>query len=202
MKIYNTTEIIGLLMQWVNDKTMASAIMGQFDVETAGFTQSRENMRYSKTDIIKLCPSLNSERATSFAQNPQLWANYYYSNLFDRGKSLGNGDQKSGDGWNYRGAGLLMLSGKRNFINYSKFCGSYPKILNNELEIMPHAFNSAKWFLNGMVNFLLTKKQDLIYYNQMLSRAINGKYVSQKNIDNRLNRSNYYFKIINNQYVR
>ncbi len=49
------------------------------------------------------------EKATAYAHQPEKLANYVYA------ERLGNGDVASGDGWRYRGRGLLQITGRANY---------------------------------------------------------------------------------------
>lgn len=53
--------------------------------------------------------------AIQYARQPEKIANRIYANQME------NGDEKSGDGWNYRGRGLLMTYGRENYKALSDF---------------------------------------------------------------------------------
>lgn len=67
-------------------------------------------MSYSASRLRDVWPSRfpSIEIATQYQRNPEKLANYVYANR------MGNGDAKSGDGWRYRGAGWIQITGKNN----------------------------------------------------------------------------------------
>ncbi|MBA2933957.1 glycoside hydrolase family 19 protein [Sphingomonas sp. CGMCC 1.13654] len=74
---------------------------------TADFTTLTENLNYRSDQLLALFPfSFNAEQAASYAGNPEGIANHLYANKF------GNGDEASGDGWRYRGRGLVQIAGR------------------------------------------------------------------------------------------
>jgi putative chitinase len=76
--------------------------------ESAMDYAKRENMNYRAARIAEVWPRLAS-RANELAGQPTKLANAAYSNR------NGNGDEASGDGWTFRGAGLTQLTGRGNF---------------------------------------------------------------------------------------
>lgn len=90
----------------VND---LSNLLGQVHVETSGWTKSTENFNYTDpTRIYKVFTSNFSspQEAQPYIGNPVALANRALAN------KNGNGNEASGDGWNYRGRGFIHLTGK------------------------------------------------------------------------------------------
>lgn len=78
--------------------------------------------------------------AKSYARQPDKIANKVYANR------MGNGDEASGEGWKFRGRGLIQVTGKTNYTA----CGQFLKIDLTQtpeyLETLPGAVDSAVWF--------------------------------------------------------
>ena len=92
-----------------------AAFIAQCAHESQGFTRLEENLNYSEEGLIKTFPKrIDKEKAKLLARNPMAIANYLYANRY------GNGDFSSGEGWRYRGRGLIMLTFKNNY----KACGT------------------------------------------------------------------------------
>jgi putative chitinase len=81
-------------------------------VESFGFTELEENLNYSAGRLEVVWPKrfpAGSPNVDRCARNPEALANAVYC---DR---MGNGDEASGDGWTYRGRGLIQITGKANY---------------------------------------------------------------------------------------
>jgi putative chitinase len=80
--------------------------------------------------------------AEQYAGKPELIANKSY------GGRMGNGPEASGDGWKFRGRGLLQLTGKDNYRNCSKFMFQDETLLENPDILLDayYAIHSACWF--------------------------------------------------------
>ena len=93
----------------VTPKRLA-AFLAQTAHESAGFTAVRENLNYSAQGLMKTWPArFNQTNAAAYARQPEKIANKVYANR------MGNGDEASGDGWRYRGRGLIQTTGKANY---------------------------------------------------------------------------------------
>ncbi len=61
---------------------------------------------------------------------------------------MGNGDEKSGDGWKFRGRGALQLTGKNNYTAFAQYLGKPEIMTNPDLVATEFAFESAMFFFD------------------------------------------------------
>lgn len=121
----------------------AAHFFGQTSHETGGFAKFSENLNYSAQGLQgifgKYFPGTLEE---SYARQPEKIANRVYASR------MGNGDEKSGDGWKFRGRGALQLTGKDNYKLFSESL-KRPEIMTNpDLVAGELAFESAIFFFN------------------------------------------------------
>lgn len=89
------------------------------------FKVLRENLNYRSDALRKIFGNRFTEvQAREYGRgvnsaNQEMIANIAYANR------LGNGDADSGDGFKYRGAGCLQITGKSNFEEVQKRCVRY-----------------------------------------------------------------------------
>jgi putative chitinase len=85
--------------------------LAQCGHESGGFVSLEENLNYSADRLLAVFPKYfrSGEMAAAYARKPQAIANRVYANR------MGNGDEASGDGWAYRGGGLIQLTGAENY---------------------------------------------------------------------------------------
>jgi hypothetical protein len=83
--------------------------MAQLDHESGHFTRVEENLRYSAKRLRQIFPKYYKTDADAAADEmqPQKIANRVYANR------MGNGPPESGDGYKYRGRGLIQLTGNQ-----------------------------------------------------------------------------------------
>ena len=121
----------------------AAHFFGQTGHETGGFKVFSENLNYSASGLKKIFGkyfpgNLNEE----YARKPEMIANLVYGNR------MGNGNEKSGDGYKFKGRGALQLTGKNNYVAFSEHLNK-PEILDNpDLVANQDAFESAIFFFD------------------------------------------------------
>ena len=144
-----------------------AAFVGQVAVESLNFTRLEEDLNYSADRLCEVWPSHfppGSSEAERCALNPEDLANTVYA---DR---LGNGPASTGDGWRYRGAGLIQLTGKANQTAFAKAAKMDPAFVGDYLRTAKGGAHSACWFWD---------REDLNLYAEAwlltrISWAING----------------------------
>jgi putative chitinase len=106
----------------LNTIKRVSAFLGQIFVETTGYTLLEENLNYTTTARLrKMFSNVKGEEDAKalIAAGPEAIANRVYGGRQD----LANGDEKSGDGWKYRGSGHKQLTGRYNYDRIGKEIG-------------------------------------------------------------------------------
>ncbi len=101
----------------LDDKLSQAYFIAQSSHETSNFRKVEEDLSYSTARILEVYKSIfkdNPADAALYARNPEKLGNKVYANKF------GNGDEASGDGYKYRGRGLLMTTFKYNYPNAYK----------------------------------------------------------------------------------
>ena len=78
--------------------------------------------------------------ALSLARNPEKIANNCYANR------MGNGSSGSGDGWGFRGRGLIQLTGREQYVACGRGIGADLVAQPHLLEGPKHAALSAGWY--------------------------------------------------------
>lgn len=150
----------------INTPKRLAAFLSQCAHESANFTKIRENLNYSAKSLMKTWPSrfTTIEIANQYARNPEKLANKVYSNR------NGNGDEESGDGWKYIGRGLIQLTGKENYMWFSKSIGISVEQMPDYLSTFEGAVQSACffWEINNL-NELADNRDTL-----KLTKRING----------------------------
>jgi putative chitinase len=85
-----------------------AAFLAQIGHESAGLTRTTENLNYSAEGLVVTWPGrYTTNLAKQHARRPADIANHVY------GDRLGN--KAEGDGWKYRGRGLMQITGLANY---------------------------------------------------------------------------------------
>jgi putative chitinase len=135
--------------------------------ESGGFVHLEESLYYrNPVRLMKIWPrSINSDiLANGLVGNPKGLANTVYAN------KNGNGPFNSGDGWKYRGRGLIQLTGRANYTAAALDLGE-PYIDQPDLVAFPpDAALTAGWYWDRARCNTLADAADV----DAITRAING----------------------------
>ena len=143
-----------------------ACFLGQCAHESGGFTALSENLNYSAASLCRVWPKRfpTITDGQICERNPEKIANRVYASR------MGNGDEESGEGYAYRGRGLIQLTGKSNY----EACGKaldVDLIENPDLVATPqYAALSAGWFWNKNKLNAYADKGDM----EGLTKKING----------------------------
>lgn len=130
---------ISIIKEITNDLRLAH-FLSQCQHESQNFTRVFENLNYSAQGLQNTFPSRFSYAdAVKYAHDQQAIANRAYAN------KIGNGDEKSGDGWKYKGSGYLQLTGRTNYDLFSKYIG-VDCCANPDCVAIDYPLESAAWF--------------------------------------------------------
>ena len=132
----------------INTPVRQAMFLSQLAHESGSFRAVEENLNYSVEALRRVFRKYfpDDEIAAQYARQPEKIANRVYANR------MGNGEESSGDGWKYRGRGLIQLTGKDNYTAFSLQANN-EAIIKPELVAQPElAAESAGWFwmLNGL----------------------------------------------------
>jgi len=154
-----------MLLHDIDTEIRTSHFIAQLLHESGKLRYTRENMNYSESALLTVFSKyFNADRARQYARNPKKIGNRVYA---DR---MGNGNETSGDGYRYRGRGLIQLTGKNNYRDFSEWVGDSKILANPDLVSDEYAVESATFYWD--VNRLnrIADKNDV----KLLTRAING----------------------------
>ena len=125
----------------INTPKRQAAFLANVAVESNQCRTTVENLNYSASRLLVVFPShFAAGEVANFDRQPEKIANRVYANR------MGNGEETSGDGWNYRGRGLIQLTGKANYVACMMGCYldcvAHPDVLS----LPSGASMSAGWF--------------------------------------------------------
>jgi putative chitinase len=133
------------MQRWgIISKRAIAAFLGQTAAEAGvGYQETIENLTYLHAD--RLCLVFphafpDTASATAYLGNPELVANTVYA------LRLGNGGPESGDGWRFRGRGLLQLTGRDEYTAFAADIRQTAEQAAHWCETPAGAAESACWF--------------------------------------------------------
>jgi len=129
----------------INTPRRIAAFVAQCAHESNNFTAIQENLNYKAASLRALFKKYfpTDELAAEYASKvnkQQAIANRIYASR------MGNDDEASGDGYKYRGRGLIQLTGKSNYQNFADSLEISPEEAAEYMATFEGAAQSACWF--------------------------------------------------------
>lgn len=165
-----------MLKYEINTPLRVSHFLSQMSHESAGFTRFQENLNYSSDGLAVVWPKRFSkdgkpnDLAKRLHRKPEEIANTVYANR------MGNGNESSGDGWLYRGRGLIQLTFKNNYSLYSELIFGDNRLVENPdlaLEVQTACKIACKfWVMSGCNE--LADRDDLLAITKKINGGTNG----------------------------
>ena len=175
----------------INSKDILEEFLATIIHESGGFRIKSENLNYRKPQLL-----LNNrpdhftslEFAKQYCGNPQKLAYYIYGTT-SISKTLGN--IKPEDGYTFRGAGFIQLTGRTAATLYSKYVGQDTP--ESAMELIRNqdwwAIDSACWVFAIYKNLINAAVND-DFVN--ITKRINGGLIGWKDRQNTLSRVKRY----------
>lgn len=129
----------------INTPQRIAMFIAQCGHESLNFTVLEENLNYSAKGLNAVFGKYFQRAgrdANAFHRQPERIANVVYA---DR---MGNSNAASGDGWKYRGRGVIQLTGAHNYAMFADAIGKKLSQIIEYVSTKDGALESACWFWN------------------------------------------------------
>lgn len=130
----------------INTPNRIAGFFAQTGHESMNFTALSENLSYKAETLDKVFPKYfvkAGRNAADYAKQPEKIANVVYASR------MGNGDTASGDGYRFRGRGVIQLTGRDNYTNFGKTIGLTADEVIDYVTTKKGALESACWYWNS-----------------------------------------------------
>jgi putative chitinase len=153
----------------INTLNRRAMFIAQVGHESGGFKYVKESLNMSAARICAVWPNrfATEEASAPYANNPEALANNVYSNR------MGNGPEESGEGFKFRGRGLIQITGKDNYSAFAKSIGMSLDEVISYLETPAGSVESAGWYWKARALNVCADNDDV----KTCTKKINGGYV-------------------------
>lgn len=152
----------------INTEVRVAAFLAQCSHESGKFKVLSENLKYSAERLHEVFPKYFATIAIAqeYANKPEKIANRVYA---DR---MGNGPESSGDGYKFRGRGLIQLTGHENYKRFADSLGVTIDDVITYMDTFEGVVQSACffWFENKLNQY--SDSKDI----KSLTKKINGGF--------------------------
>ncbi len=160
----------------INNALRLAHFLAQVNHESSNMKVIEENLNYSAKRLLQVFPKYfkTFDEAKMYEYRPEKIANRVYANR------MGNGDEASGDGYKYRGRGLIMLTGKSNYMNFSKWLGIGDMLVKKPDLILENkeytVLTAFYYWTTRNLNNLITENKEQFDVCKKITKVINGGY--------------------------
>ncbi|UAA37909.1 glycoside hydrolase family 19 protein [Paraneptunicella aestuarii] len=139
--------------------------------ESGALRHSVENLNYSAAALRSVFGKYftTDEMAQEYHRQPERIANVVYANR------MGNGDSESGEGWKYRGRGLIQLTGKDNYHSCSQKIGldliANPDLVSDDPKV---SVSVACWYWNSRNLNEVADNDDVLTVTKKINGGTHG----------------------------
>lgn len=153
----------------INTPLRLAHFLAQCAHESGGFKIRYENLKYSAKRLQEVFPKYFQDAKTvaRYVGKPDAIANRVYGNR------VGNGNESSGDGYKYRGRGYIQLTGKANYIDFSKDTG-IDAVHNPDVVAEQYPLLSAAWFWSKTALNKIADANDIKGVTKRVNGGFNG----------------------------
>lgn len=149
--------------------------LAQTGHESAGFLKVEEGLNYSENALTAMFGKrITAEQARAYGRNAMHPANQKMIASIIYANRNGNGDVASGDGYRYRGRGLIQITGKANYAALVKQLGA--DVVANPDLLLGYRFaamSAAAWWKNNGLNEL-ADSDDVTRITRIINGGTNG----------------------------
>jgi putative chitinase len=149
----------------INTPNRIAGFFAQCGHESMNFTALSENLNYKAETLEKLFSkyfSKSGRNAADYAKQPEKIANVIY------GGRMRNTEE--GDGWKFRGRGVIQLTGRDNYTAFGLSVDMTPEQVIDYVQTKKGALESACWYWNSRKINAACDANDIV----KMTKLVNG----------------------------
>ncbi len=181
-------EMPGVMTKFeINTPLRLAHFLAQCAHESMNFEKTFENLNYSAIGLKKMF-GFSDAVAEEYERQPERIASRAYAN------KIGNGPEATKDGWKFRGRGYIQLTGRANYLEFSKDI-QIDVTKDPDLVATKYPLLSAAWFFHKRDINQIADKGSSEAVVKAVTKKINA---GLHGLDKRIDLFNKYYKILNN----
>lgn len=179
-------EMPGVMTKFeINTPLRLAHFLAQCAHESMNFERTFENLNYS-ADALKKIFKFPDVIAKEYEREPEKIASRAYAN------KIGNGPEATKDGWKFRGRGYIQLTGRANYIEFSKDI-QVDVTKDPDLVATKYPLLSAAWFFHKRGLNQIADKGATEVVVRAVTKKINTGLLG---IDKRIDLFNKYYTLL------